>query len=313
MSITFTGASPIPLVRAVTGYHSLDLAFGDKRGHLGLPLRSILEIYGPTGAGKSTLAWTLAARIASKISLADLENFDPEYMKILLESAGFSDKNGEVILRRNETDEKLLDEFEKDILDDSIQAAILDSVGAISPIAEFESTMSEQDMGRRAKLLAKFSRRATHHLRMKKTDSIVMYINHVLSVIGGRGSTTSGGDVSKYLASIRCRISKQEVTEDNSFIIEGKIEKNRYGLANAKFQVYYLSGKGIHQGLTAANDCIYLGLATNERVLKLNGRSFGYWKKLVEQADDDDLFIPFKEALKNMDNKEIKHDTTESE
>ena len=298
MSITFTGANPIPLIRAVTGYHSLDIAFGDRRGNVGLPLRSILEIYGPTGAGKSTLAWTLAARVASKISLADLENFDPEYLKILLESAGFSEKNGEVILRRNETDEKLLDEFEKDILDESIQAAILDSVGAISPIAEFESTMSEQDVGRRAKLLGKFSRRVTHHLRMKKTDSIVMYVNHVLSVIGGRGSVTSGGDVSKYLASIRCRISKQDVSEDNSFIIEGKIEKNRYGLANARFQVFYLSGRGIHEGLTAANDCIYLEKASLDRTVKMDGKSYGFWKRLVEQADDPEVFQPFINKLK---------------
>lgn len=297
MPITFTGSEPVLLTRIITGFYSLDLAFSDRRGNLGIPLRSTFELYGYTGSGKSTLAWTLAAKIAKKIALADLEGFDPAYMQIILETAGF---DGEVAILQHESDEKLLNMFEAATIDETVQAGILDSVGAINPVAELESEMGERNMGQRSRLMAQLSRRLVHHLRFKKTPSIVIYINHALQIIGGRGSTTSGGDVAKYLASIRVRISKKEVEEDGSFAIEGRIEKNRYGISDAKFQVYYLSGKGIHTGLTAVNDCIYLGYASNERVVKMDGKSYGYWKKLVEAADDPETFVPFIEKLSQL-------------
>jgi RecA/RadA recombinase len=303
--ITFSGSSPNILSRFITGYKSLDLALSDKSGNFGLPGRTILELYGFTGSGKSTLAWTLAAKISKKIALADLEGFSPEYMKVILQSAGF-DENGEVIFRQDESDEKVLDLFEKDILTEEVQAGVVDSIGAINPISELESTMAEVSMGRRARLVAKLSRRLTHDLRFKKNPTTIFLINHCLAIIGGRGTATSGGDVMKYLASIRIRVSKQEMTENGDFIIEGKVEKNRYGIQNAKFQVYYLSGKGIHQGLTAANDCIYLNLASSDRVVKMDGKSYGFWKRLVAGADDPEIFQPFIDKIKN-NTGEIKH------
>lgn len=301
--ITFTNSEPTPLTRVVTGLHSLDLAFSDHRGNIGLPLRCTFELYGYTGSGKSTLAWTLAGKVAKKIALADLEGFDPDYMKVILDTAGF---DGEVAVLQNESDEKLLDSFEKYIINEEYQAAILDSVGAINPVAELESATGERNMGQRSRLMAQASRRYVHHLRFKKNPSIVFMINHVLQIIGGRGSSTSGGDVMKYLASMRVRISKQEPDDFGNFIIEGKIEKNRYGIQGEKFQVYYLSGRGIHQGLTAANDCIYLGLASNERVIKMDGISYGYWKKLVERADDPNIFKLFIDKLQTIG--EVKHE-----
>lgn len=305
MPITFSENDPTPLTRIQTGYFSLDKAFGDHRGNIGLPMRVTAELYGFTGGGKSTLAWTLSAKCATKIALADVEGFDPSYLSILLETAGF---NGDVAILSNPSDEKLLNEFEKTILKEDVQAGILDSIGGLNPVADLESEIGERNMGQRSRLMAQFSRRAIHGLRFKKTPSIIFMVNHCLAIIGGRGTSTSGGDVTKYLASIRIRISKEEISEDGSFIITGKIEKNRYGRSGEKFQVFYLSGRGIHQGLTAANDCIYLQLASSDRVVKMDGKSYGFWKRLVASADDPELFQPFIDKLKETTG-EVKNDS----
>jgi len=64
------------------------------------------------------------------------------------------------------------------------------------------------------------------------------------------------------------------------------------------FFLFNLAGWGIHPGLTAVYDCLLLGLAKKERVVKLGDQSFGYMKDLIDGADDLEMFAPFIKALK---------------
>jgi RecA/RadA recombinase len=298
MSVTVLGNYPA-LTRCHTGFWSLDRALRNQRGDYGIPNRCMIEVYGAPGVGKSTWVYTVASKInpAKGIALADLEGLDPKYVTNVLEFANF---NGSLEFIIEDSDEKTLDKLISVLSREDMCAGILDSVGAISPIAEREGDMGEAVMGRRAKLMAVLARKAIFTLRIKEEPSSMFLINHVQQLIGGMGSTTSGGDTKKYMAAIRIRLSATERFDDGSHLVTGKIEKNRFGIGQQQFTMFYLGGKGFHQGLSAMFDCVTLGIAKRDRTIKIGDDSYGFISKTFEKANEGDeaFFLPFQEALK---------------
>lgn len=303
--VTILGDS-IPVQRIRTGLHSFDRAFTNREGEVGFPIGKGVEIYGATFCGKSTITYGLAGilgkAIEKDIALADFEGFDPKFLKTVLESSGF---NGNIFCIQEEEDEEALDALLVTLKDKKYGVGILDSIGAISPVSEAEGDLGEANMGKRAFLMAQFTRKALKIMRSDDSKTIFM-INHAYPKIGGRGLDTPGGEVKKYLASIRIAVKrkyvkgKYEEYPDGSYIIEGTVVKNRWGLKDRTFNLFVLSGKGIHSGLTAMYDAISLGLATKERTIKIGGTVYGTMKEMVQAAHEgkDDTFIPFWDILK---------------
>ena len=302
MTIKITGDYP-DIQRIVTGFHSLDTALSNKNS-LGIPL-TIYDISGYSGVGKSTMVLSLAGMIAStlqkNIAISPIEELDKSLMTSVLEMQGF---DGEVHILLDENDEKTIDALLTDIALEETTVGILDSVGAISPIAELEAdSIADMNMGRRAMLMAKLSRHILHIQRFRKSPLSFFMISHLHAVIGGRGSITSGGVVKNYLSKVRIRLSRKEDFEkDGSYILEGNVEKLSYGQGGRKFRVFCLSGRGLHAGLSAVVDCETLKLATRTNgVVKMNETSYGRITKLIEEAHagNDKVFKPFITALKD--------------
>lgn len=298
--------------RILTGLYSFDRAFENQKGEIGFPLGSAVEMYGITGCGKSTTTYSIAGIIAkhlnTDIALADFEGFDPVFLESVLTHTGFdntlyyiSEKNDETSLK------KLIKLFST-----KAEVGILDSIGAISPISEAEGELGEANMGRRAFLMAQFSRGGIKLLRSTDTKVLFM-INHAYPVIGGRGTTTPGGEVKKYLASIRIQVKrrfvkgKYEEFPDGSYIIEGTIVKNRWGYKDRKFYLFVLAGKGVDLGLTAMYDGIVLKKVSKDKVIKIGDTSFGYLKDIVAQAQEGNIeyFSPFFDVLADVEKEEI--------
>lgn len=312
-SVTIIGNYP-ELVRQRTGLYSLDWAFSSK-GNLGVPMRTILELYGYTNSGKSTLAYYLAGVLTGKghVALCDLEAADLEYIKTALDKSGL---NGSVYIT-DVVDEKgkfipheeMLQSLSGKLREEDTGVAILDSVGGIIPVAEAKNDFGEANMGRRAKLVAQVARAFNANLRVKERPSLAIVINHVHSIIGGRGHVTAGGESLKYLAASRVMIWPSErftQGDDGSefpigFLVSGKLEKLRYGGPGREFQYYIVPGYGVHVGATAMFDCFNLGIAKRDTTVKLDGKSMGYLKKdFLDYAHEgkDRKFDPFIEALK---------------
>jgi len=313
MTINIIGDAP-NIERLETGLYSFDRAFENQKGEIGFPLGKGIEVFGPTNCGKSTIVYGLSGLIASSqekpIALADLEGFDPDFLITVLENAEYS---GDLHYIQKDDDEEVLDELVY-ILRKVSGVGILDSIGAISPISEQEGAIGEANMGRRAKILAQFTRKCLKLLRNPDAPTIFM-INHAYPRIGGKGVDTPGGEVKKYLASMRVQVKrkyykgKYEEFPDGSYIIEGKVIKNRWGYKDRTFWLFVLAGKGIHKGLTAMYDGIQLGLVDRKRVISIGEQKFGYLKDVVTKAQegDDDFFEPFFEVLRNQeqDDKEV--------
>lgn len=307
-----------PTIRRLkTGLVTFDKAFENRAGEIGFPLGIGVEVYGVSHCGKSTIVYGLAGIIASRqekyIALADLEGFDPDFLTVVLENAGYS---GDVQYIQKGTDEEVLDELAVFLRNDDYGVGILDSIGAISPIAEQEGSVGEVNMGRRGKLMANFSRKVIKHLRNKGDEApSVFMINHAYPRIGGLGQTTPGGEVKKYLAAIRINVKrvyyKNKYAEypDGSYVIEGKVTKNRLGFKDRVFWLFVLAGKGIHVGLTNLYESHRLypdTVSMNRNIVKIGDESFGHLKKIIEKAHagETEIFEPFIEILKEKENED---------
>jgi RecA/RadA recombinase len=303
MSIKITGDYP-DIQRIVTGFHSLDIALSNNVSK-GIPL-TIYDISGYSGVGKSTFVLSLAGILASaekkNIAISPIEELDKTLMTSVLEMQGF---DGEVHIELDSNDEKTIDALLEDIAKEDTSVGILDSVGAISPIAELEAdSIADVNMGRRAQLMAKLSRHILHIQRFRKSPLSFFMISHLHAIIGGRGSITSGGVVKNYLSKVRIRLSrKEEFLKEGSYVLEGNVEKLSYGQGGRKFRVFCLAGRGLHAGLSAVIDCETLKIATRTNgVIKMGDTSYGRITKLIEDAHagNDKVFKPFITALKDI-------------
>lgn len=297
MTITIIGDTP-RIGRILTGLHSFDQAFRNAKGDIGFPVGTTTEISGPTFCGKSTLAFGLSGLIAeetkSNIAFADFEGFDPEFLQTVLEQSKF---DGTVNIVQNDNDEQTLDGLIDLLKLGEYSVGILDSVGAISPISEISGDLGEANMGRRARLMAQFSRKAMHLLRF--SNKSLFMINHVHPNLGSMGTTTPGGETLKYLSAVRIRMKRKEDFPDQSYAIEGKVTKNRFGYKDRQFHIVMLAGIGIHLGLTAMYDCFLLKLAERGKTVKIQGKSLGYLKTFFEEAHkgNNTVFSPFLELI----------------
>lgn len=305
--------------RIEIGFYSLDRAFINRRGNIGVPIGIAYEIFGPTGCGKSTLVYGLSGLLAGKqekfIVLADFEGFDPDFLTDVLVEAEFS---GSLNYISEDDDEAALDKLLVNLRDEDYAIGILDSVGAISPISELEGELGEANMGRRAKLMAQFTRKAIHLMRNSADKKTIFVINHVHPNLGSRGTSTPGGETLKYLSSIRIRVKRSEEFPDGSYVLEGTVYKNRWGYRDRKFYIFMLAGFGMHRGLTAMYDGTLLGKVERKKVIKIEDRSFGYMKNIVDEAKsgNDEFFQPFIDTLKGETNEiesPISGDDTETE
>lgn len=299
MTIEFVGRT-IPITRVRTGFHSFDRAFVNREGDIGLPVKTIAEISGPSHAGKSTLCYTLAGivsrELGGEISLVDLEGFDYEFLEQIVSFTGYS---GKVHIIEKDTDEDDLEELAKS-LKEECRIGILDSIGAIAPIGEIEGKLYEAHMGRRALLMAKLSRRIVHYQRMLDRPTMVVATNHVHPRLGGYGTVTPGGETKNYLGSIHIRVKVKEKYPDGSYTLQGKVRKNKWGIHNREFLLFCLSGRGFHPGLSAVMDCLNLKIAKKQRgtgVILLNGEKTSRTKTLVDNYEDQERFEPFFSAL----------------
>ena len=279
------------LLRKRTGLFSLDVALGHK-ANLGAPMRTLYEVYGYTGSGKSTLCYYLLGKLNEKqdLVICDLENLDTDYLDKAIGSSGYdydvhvvnvTDDKGKV-----RTHEAMMQEMVTRLYD-TAGASLLDSVGAIQPISEAAGDFGEAFMGKRAKLVAQVSRALANTVRNAEHSSNAYVINHVHSIIGGRGHTTAGGETLKYMSGVRIMIWSGETFWNDStnpeypigFLAKGKTEKMRFGAKGKEFTYYIVPGEGVHVGASALFDCINLGLVERGTTLKLNGKSLGYLKK----------------------------------
>jgi len=295
--------------RVETGLWSLDRALSNGR-QVGMPMTTY-EFTGFGGIGKSTVASSLmgmlSAHYQKDLVYAPIEPIDRELLSDILDSVLFQYKAHIV---SGKTDEEIIDEFCSMLGDDKVATGIFDSLTAISPIAEMDSSSADMNMGRRARLAGVLARKLVHLNRFRTSPVATVIITHVAASMSttptNTGSSTTGGETKKNLSKVRVKLRKMpEPTmtdqDENAYVVEGLVEKFNFGKDKRKFYVVVLGGKGVHIGLTAMYDCKVLGLCSFGRSITLGGVKYGSMKSMLEKAHagEHEYFQPFIDALKS--------------
>ncbi len=341
-----------PRQRTITGLYSLDHAFINDENELGFPVGHGNELFGLNYIGKSTFALGLSGILAKaqneNISFADLEGFDRNHLVRIMDTIGYDGKvyiptgvtkvpvedvedlddldatDIEDIPKKRkakeekEYDEIVLDELITDLRKKNCAVGILDSIGAISPISETEGDIGEANMGRRGLVMAQFSRKALKLCRSSKTPKTILMLNHWYPKLGGRGYSTPGGEVKRYLTSVQILLKQTETFPDKSYVLEGTVKKNRWGYPGKQFCVFMLAGHGIHLGLSAMYDCLIYKKAQRIKStgigVKIEGQKFTI-RELVKEAKtgNDEHFQIFKDTLANTQEEPETEQTDRSE
>jgi recombination protein RecA len=175
----------------------------------GYPRGRMIEIYGPESSGKTTLACYLAGQCQKHyfedkrrngvVAYVDVEHaLDPAYAKV------FGLDMDKVIFSQPDSAEQALDIVEDLVESDMVDMVVLDSVAALSPQAELDGEMGDNQMGLLARLMGKACRKL--QAVMKPKSPTVIFVNQIrykIGVVYGNPEVCPGGNALKYFAAIR--------------------------------------------------------------------------------------------------------------
>lgn len=316
MPITFVGDEFSSTERVITQCHSLDIALADAQGHLGYPLRSITELYGAKGVGKTAFATSMmgmvASRLGKNITLLDWEGQNKDTIESTLEAQKFYGKVHYMLNLGKETSEDTLERFVDAITKDDQNIALVDSLGAFRPTALMEGKIGDANMGVMAREIGQFVSKLIHFTLRWDEPGAIFLTNHLHPKIGAMvsGQDTSGGEKKKFLAHIRidlkrAYIGNSAVDFGESYLLKGHIDHNRFGFPKRDFYVFIVGGQGIHTGLTALWDCVMENKAIlsaksikDSVQVSMDGQSYGKMRTILKEKDNPEFFVPFINALR---------------
>jgi recombination protein RecA len=183
-----------------TGSPSLDAALGVR----GIPRGRITEVYGPDGAGKTTLALSVIAQAQQHGGTACF--IDTEHALDLTWAATVGVDLERLVLCRPEHGEQALEVANLLIRSGSLDVLVVDSVAALVPKVELEGEMGQRHAGVQANLLSQALRKLCGPIA--RANTAVLVTNQLRQRAGTPGTPvyTAGGRALGYYASVRLEL-----------------------------------------------------------------------------------------------------------
>ena len=208
-----------------TGSTLLDCAITGKRVHGGgVPGGILVEIYGPSGKGKTAIAVEIGASAQAKGGTCRFN--DPEGRLDQEYASQYGLQMDKSNYTASDTVEDVFEDlewwFKKDLPTNKIHVYICDSLAALSTNVE----MADGDKAgmMRAKALSQMTRRIARKVSNK--NRLVIFTNQVrqkpsMGGFGGPTETTPGGEAIKFYASLRMRVGS--VSQHNKIEVTKKV------------------------------------------------------------------------------------------
>jgi recombination protein RecA len=263
-----------------TGSLALDHALGVG----GVPRGRVIEIYGPEGAGKTTLAQHIVAQAQKRGGVAafiDMEHaLDPAYAA----RCGVDVEN--LLISQPDTGEQALEIAETLIRSGAVDAVVVDSVAALVPRAEIEGEMGDSHPGLQARLMSQALRKLSG--AVKQSNTALIFTNQLREKIGvmfGSPETTSGGRALKFYASVRLDIRRITAIKDRGEVIGNRtrvrVKKNKVAapFRVAEFDLMY------DEGISKAGDL--LDMAVELDVVEKRGSYYYYDDENLAQGREN--------------------------
>jgi len=248
----------------------------------GFPRGRVVEIFGPEGSGKTTIALHTVAQEQAEGGIAayiDAEHkLEPTYAQAL--GVNIDD----LLFNQPNSGEEALDTVDKLVESGAVNFIVIDSAAALVPEAELAGDIGDQHMGLQARMMSQALRILTG--KATRTQTTLIFINQIREKIGvmyGNPETTPGGRALKFYSSVRLSVSRKEaIWEGNKENIVGhsidlRCVKNGGGIPFRRTQINLIyPGKGRQPGFDRVNDMIDFAIGRN----LLETRGSWFWMDL---------------------------------
>jgi recombination protein RecA len=263
-----------------TGSLAVDIALGVG----GVPRGRVVEIYGPEGAGKTTLGLHIIAeaqKLGGTCAFIDMEHaLDPRYAELL----------GVVVddlyISQPDMGEQALEIAEALVRSGAVDVIVVDSVAALVPRAEIEGEMGDAHVGLQARLMSQALRKLSGAI--KQSNTVMIFTNQLREKIGvmfGSPETTSGGRALKFYASQRIDIRRIQALKEGGEVVGNrtrvKVTKNKVAapFRQAEFDIMY------NEGISVEGDILDIG--TELEVIEKRGAFYRYKDELIGQGREN--------------------------
>ena len=277
------GVSPVEVIP--TGILPLDVALGIG----GLPRGRIIEIFGPEGSGKTTLALhplAEAQKMGGVAAFIDAEHaLDPS----LAISVGVDAKS--LFISQPDSGEQALYILDSLVRSGAVDIIVIDSVAALTPQAEIDGKIGETQVGLQARLMSYALRRLASSI--SKSKCVVVFINQLraqigMSGYGGAQETTTGGRALKFYSSVRIEVRRgKSITRGDSIIgheLWIKVVKNKQAPPFRTAHASLIYGKGIPKAMAVLDMAIDMDVVKKKGSwLAYKGETLGQGKEKVAQ------------------------------
>ena len=225
----------LPAVPVIaSGFAALDAALGTG----GFPRGRIVELFGASSTGKTTLALQAIAHAQSDGMTAawiDAEHaFDPAYAAVL----------GVAIDRlpvaKPESAEQALEIVRQLAASHAVDLVVVDSAAALIPRLELETGLGEAGQGLQSRVLASGLRSLAGIVA--RTGAVVVFLNQLRSRpedSRGESETTAGGPALKLYADIRISLLARAAGR-----VRFRVLKNKAAAAFGEGDLHYKRGQG---------------------------------------------------------------------
>ena len=255
----------------------------------GYPKGRIVEIFGPEGSGKTTVALYAIAEAQKAGGVAAFIDAEHALDPRLAAALGVDIES--LYLSQPDSGEQALYVLDALVRSGAVDIVVVDSVAALTPQAEIDGRIGESQLGLQARLMSYALRRLTSIV--SKTNCVVIFINQLRALIStGYGSgpteTTTGGRALKFYSSVRLevrrgkKIDKGEETIGHEIFL--KVVKNKLAPPFRSAHTSLIYGKGIPMGVAVVDMAVdYEIIRRKGSWLSYKGETLGQGKESVAQ------------------------------